>query len=249
MATITLTITDNQNGTGATATVAGGQGTATNQIYVQPYSAGVTGASFALAGTLTGPGSVQLPLAPGSYYWAYCQSTGHAPAEVDYSNFVPFPVSQNADSVWWRCLEAAQAVVQGLLLTGQPPSKGIPANQVYLQKTFDDSALQFPCVLLMPPQSGEKFSYATNVMDDVSYPVWIGILDRQPAKWQKDLQQELNWRQQLQRAFRNQRLATVPEIWKTDITFNPAIDPKHPLMTYLVNSFVLWFVSREIRGT
>jgi hypothetical protein len=241
---VTLKVTDNQNGTGATATISGSAG-GTNTVYVQPYSAGQVGGAFYQAGTRTGDGTVLLAIAPGSYYWAYVLTSGNAAP----SNFVSFPVTLNADSVWWRCCLATQAVIQGLKLTGVPPLKGIPSNQVYLQKSFDHAGLVFPCILVMPPMQGEKMAWATNVMEDLSYPVFVGVLDRSPSAYEKDLQQQLNWRQQLQRAFRGQRLANVPEIWKTEINFNPPVDPKHPMYVLLVNSFLCWFVSREIRGT
>lgn len=108
-----------------------------------------------------------------------------------------------------------------------------------------------PSVLVSPhgPEHMNRLQ-GTNRRDDVEYPVLVSIVDRDnqdPAAGRLD--QYLNWREQIARAFRHQTLAAVPEIIGCWVEPSTIVQPESWMRGFFHSSLLLWFVSREPRGT
>src|SRR6185312_7337598 len=109
---LALSISDNQDGTGGVSSITG-TGGATVSLYYVPATGQLSVPSFVLAGTRTGDGT--LTVNPGAgYYWWFAQ-TGST-----LSNFVYQNLSDDSQSVHYRCLLAVQARIQGLNLQPAP---------------------------------------------------------------------------------------------------------------------------------
>ena len=65
----------------------------------------------------------------------------------------------------------------------------------------------------------------TNIRDDVHYPVMVTILAADNQDLTTNQEQYLKWREQINRAFRNQGLSAVPEIYNVQVSPGPITSP------------------------
>jgi len=236
-----LEITDNQDGTGVTATVTGsGGGTVT--FYYQP----IDRTSYSTGGSRTGNGTISVSLDVGYFF-------GYAKEGSDVSNVVYFAATDVGDSVHDRCLRAVQSKIQSLLLPGVANDsirvRKIPELRDFVGK---NPLYSWPA-LLISPFGQETNVVATNVRDDVGYPVVISlIVDAEAQKnqdFEKRIEPYLKARETIARAFRYQRLAGVPEIWNTNIKPGAIYSPEVITSGIWAGYMNFEFVSREVRGS
>ncbi len=227
-----LSVADSQDGSHAVATVAGSTAGSTNQISVQ-----LDGQStWTAAGSRVGDGTVSLTLAKG-YYWAKCDSTLNSQSSA--SNIVRLTITDANDSVHGR---SANAIVAGIQALNLPNCKG-----VYRQMLPDENVIQVPCVIVYF-NDGEQILGGTNARDDIGYPVVVAIVDRKLDNLGVMPDWVISWRQRIMRKFRNQPLATVPEIYTVTPVPAKVIDENLPKYLWFVSAFSLVCVSREGRG-
>lgn len=232
-------MTDNQDGT-ATASITGSSVGSSNVVRVQ--SAGQLGTSvWTVGGSRSGDGSIVVDVDPG-FYWAQIVSSLNGQAAV--SPVVYFRVTDGTPAVWQRCLSAVQARIQALLLDG------LDSANVVIAKLPSDQWSTLPAIMISPvDRETLEPTAGTNVRDDVGYPVQITILAADNQEPLADLDRHLGWREQIQRAFRYQRLDAVGEIITTICEPRTVIDPTAWLEQNLyLSAFVLRFVAREPRG-
>ena len=242
MAAPTLTVTDNADGTGAVATLAGGTVGATNIVYYQPVNGQLGSATWSVGGFRTGNGTVSLSLATG-FYWFHCLAV-EAPSTL-VSNFVYLAVTNGTDPIHERILDAVQARIQGLALSG------VPSGQVYVRKVPWTKETTFPCVQVAPigveriqPNQG------TNVRDDIGYPVLVVLADTDDQKQQTNRARNLLWRHRVIKAFRSQRLTGVSEVHNCTVEPQAILPPSEWRNdSRWIGALVLRFVTREARGT
>jgi len=153
-------------------------------------------------------------------------------------------------SVSYRCLLAAQAVIQSLGLAN------VDAANVVVRKLPLDRGLgaglpiQFPAVLLTPERETMDPTAGVAGLDDVVYGVRVTVVDvdNQESTLLANLDKYSLWREQIARAFRNQRLSGVPEV------INAHVDPADPILpdawqdNLYAAGLLLRFVSREPRS-
>ncbi len=153
-------------------------------------------------------------------------------------------------SVSYRCLLAAQAVIQSLSLPG------VASDSVVIRKAPLDRGLgagqftQFPVVLLTPERETMNPTAGVVGLDDVVYSVLVTVIDidNQEPTLAANLDTQSLRREMIARAFRNQRLAGAPEI------INASVEPAEPLIVaawqdnLYAAALVLRFVSREPRA-
>jgi len=240
-----LAIADHADGSGATATISGADPAGVTTIYVRNFDGALGQGDWTIAGSIAGNGDVELTL-PLGHYFAYATSsvgTTELPSPVAY-----FAVSDGIESIHSRCLAAVQARVRLLAL------EGLPGEQVVIEKVPSARNLAtevgLPAVIVSPRRSAMPAEEGTNRSDDVHYDVMVTIFDRdnQESTLEDNLDRHLFWREQVARAFRNQRLPGVGEIINTHIKPAEGLIPKawqHQLMTSAV---LLRFTSREPRG-
>lgn len=244
---VVLAIVDNLDGTGATATVQGTAALDVNEIWVQPLTGELGAGGWTLSATEQGDGPVPLPLAVG-YYWAYCLSD--ATGVQTLSNLVYFRVSVASDPVLYRCLLATHARIAALTLAGfaienllirkAPGDRDIGSGETY----------SFPAIQISPGSSESMDASAgTNRRDDVIYPVLVTILAADNQNQEQNFSRYLGWRERIARAFRNQPLVGVEEVYQCEISPQDIVEPQAFWRQNLYSSSLLLnFKSREPRG-
>jgi hypothetical protein len=241
---ITLTITDAADGTGGTATIAGSDAGSANTLHFAAFTGAVGTPAWVPAGARTGDGTI--PVAPGNgyYLWYAGGLAGGSPAlsNVAYQN-----LSDASQSVHYRCLLATQAVFQALALV--PPEQVLVFQRpVFFDPGSRPDAYTLPIVLISPT-GREGLAGSLTGRDDVVYPVAVSITDRKLGAYEADLARDLLWRQKISRAFRNQRLAGVPEVITAGVVPDWILDPGVLAQARLWKSgFLINFTSREPRG-
>jgi len=240
-----LAINDHGDGSGATATVSGAESDSTTTILLRTFNGEPGDGSWTQAGAIDGNGTVELML-PAGHYFAYAISAVesiHVLSRVAY-----FVVSDGLESIHTRCLTAVQARIRLLSLDG------VANERVVIEKVPTGRNLSagsgLPAIVLSPERAAMPASAGTNGADDVHYDVLVAILDRdnQEPTLAANLDRHLLWRQQIARAFRNQRLPGVPEV------INSEVEPAEGLLDeawkreLMASALRLRFTSRETRG-
>jgi hypothetical protein len=242
-----LSIADHADNTGATATLDGAALGSENVIYVQSFQGDLGTGAWQSAGSLNNNGTLTLALATG-HYFAYAASSGGGNTAI--SNIVYCVVTDGLEALHARCLTAVQARIRSLALAG------LSADNIVIQKLPLDRPLVgsggigLPAIVLSPRREAMPITAGTNGLDDVQHDVLVAMFDRdnQEPTLQLNLDRQLLWRQQVARAFRNQRLTGVPEV------INAAVEPAEGLLQeawkqeLLVSALLLRFTSRETRG-
>lgn len=240
-----LEVFDHADNTGATATVSEAASGTINWVYVQRFDGNLGGGNWSSAGSVSENGDLDMPLAAG-HYFAYAHSSRGGAEAV--SNIVYFVVTDGLESIHTRCLAAVQAKIRLLALDGLTSSRVVVEKLPVARNLATGVGL--PAVVLSPHRAAMPLTAGTNTLDDVHYDVLVTIVERdnQEPSLHANLDRHLLWRQQIARAFRNQRLGGVPEV------IDAAVEPaegladeswKRELMT---SALLLRFTSREVRG-
>lgn len=235
-----LSIADNADET-ATATVSGSSSGATNIVQTQHVASELGGGTWTTQGGRIGDGDVIISVTPG-YYWARVVSTLNGMSAS--SNPVYFRVTDGSGAVLKQCLDAVQARIQGLMLDG------LDAANIVVGKAPSDLNLTLPAIQITPTgREAIDAAEGTNRRDDVGYPVLVTIFAADNQDQTANLNQYLTWRQQIARAFRNQRLPGVSEIVTATVEPDPVVDSAAWFERNLfVSSLLIRFLSREPRG-
>lgn len=244
--TLTLSISDNQNGTGGVATIAGSQSAAMNVVWVQAVSGELGTGNWSPLASRTGDGAIGIDSAIG-YYWAYCASTLSGSTTI--SNLCYFQLTQASDPVLYRCLLATQARIQSLAL------EGLSADNIFVQTVANDrncapSDSQLPCIQLSPVGREEMHAAdATNLRDTVAYSILVAILAADNLDQTSGFSQKLTWRQAIARAFRNQPLPGVDEVFQCEVSPEEVVSAEAFFRrNLLLSALTLRFMTREPRG-
>lgn len=224
--------TDNADGSGAMATVVGSAGHL-NAIYVGAVKGEVGNISFVHVGDITGDGSLSF-VRPKGLYFGYASDGGEA------SNFYYFTVTDGLDAVATRCRGSIASTIRLLPIP--------PAANVYEQAYPDAGNVTFPCTLVSVDGVQESDEQGLSTRDDVGRPVKIQIADRANKHDHSKLPLWESWRQAIERCFRNQQLAGVPESKICRIEPYQIIDPALPQFEWMVSGLVVRCVTREPRG-
>ena len=233
---ITLTVTDQANGGFATASVSGADSGTTSTVYVQNINA----SGWVSAGSITGNGSFTLSLSVG-YYWAYC--VGTVGGVVGVSNQVYFATTDSSQAVMVRMQAAIAAQLASLTMAGNPNAT------IYSLFQPNYTVMKLPCIFITFEDETEEIKGGTTSRDDIGYPFRIQIVDRCAADYIVNLPQYLLWRQQVCRAFRNQRFTTVPENILNIVQPKKIIQFSQAQLQLALITVRLVCVSREIRGS
>ncbi len=243
-----LAATDNGNGTGAVATISGSTAGTANTVYAQFVNGELGTSTWTSYGSRIGDGTVSLSLAVG-YWWLKVESTSAFGSAT--SNLVYLAVTSGTLALWERILTAAQARIQTLSLSG------VPSGNVLVRKVLTDrdvgagKTYQFPVIQLAPgPRESMNPTLGTTERDDVSYPVLVAMIDPDPQhNHTTNRARNLLWREKIAKAFRNQKLAGLTEIYTCAVEPSSIIHPANWLESALYTSFlVIRFTSRETRG-
>jgi len=240
-----LAVADHADHTGATATIDGAALASDNVVFVRDFSGEFGTDAWNAAGSVLGNGTVVLNLAVGHYFAYVLSSLGGSTA---ISNVVYFAVTDGLESIHTRCLTAVQARIRSLALAGLANS-AVVIEKLPVTRNLAGS-IGLPAVLLSPRRAAMPPAAGTNSLDDVHYDVLVTILDRdnQEPTMQANLDRHLLWRQQIARAFRNQRLGGVSEVINAEVEPAEGIVDEAWKRELMASAVLLRFTSRESRG-
>lgn len=238
---VAVTIADNADGTGGSAAITGSAAGAANTLFRAEFRGAVGPLAWAQAGTRTGDGAVAVGGPCRAYYLWYVRSVDGLTTSV--SPVVCQPLTDATyEAVRTRVVSA---VADRLKLLGLAQ---IPAANVLVRNSADDPAQCWPAAVVLRDATPDQYAGGTNVRDDLGYPVQVLLQDRSDvgtnapaAKW--DL-----WRETCERAFRNQRLTGVAEVYTCTIEPAVAVDPLPRIYQAVVSAFTIRAMAREVRG-
>lgn len=245
LATPTLAVADNADGTGVVATITVGDAGATNTLYRTNVSGELEAATWTSSGSRVGNGTIAVALSTKGFYFWYVSST--LAGETTVSNLVYRPITDGANAVITRCVAAVVSRLQLLTLSGIASTKIVAVANIFNPAECPD----FPCVLVAREPVPHRYTPATNLRDDVGYPIQVLFCDSDQLSAQSNVARWDLWRQQSERAFRNQRLPGVTESYlASEIEPLKILDPafRPPIYDKVVSGFTVRVMCREVRG-
>lgn len=239
----TFTYTDQADGTGVTLTVAGGGALDSHVAYTQAFSGGLgSSGTWTNSGNRTGNGTIDLSLTNG-HYFGYVLTGGSTLSSINY-----FVSTSGTESVHYRCLEAVRARIL-LCDLADLADASVVIRQLPSDRGFDDGTYDLPGIVISQiGVENQSPAEGTNVRDDVQYPVTITILAGSNQDLVTNQEKYLKWREQINRALRNQRLTGVDEVYRITVTPGPITSPNAAWNNYYHSQLIVRCVSREVRG-
>lgn len=239
----TLSVADDGDDTGATATIADSSAGSANVVYTRAVSGGIGSTSWTNSGNRTGDGTVSLSLAAG-YYWAYVESTLNS--QVVTSNVVYFVVTTGDDPVFEQCLDGVLARLQGMTFAGLNTANFTRRKLPWNRKLTSGEAK--PGAFITPAPERQDSRAGTNQRDDIGYGVAIVVVRVSNEDLTSNEGATLLWRQQINMAFRNQRLDGVTENYRCDVEPGSVFNSSLFGNGYDVFSMTIRCWCRETRG-
>jgi hypothetical protein len=246
---VTLSLTDDADGTGGVAAITSPAGAA-NVVYTSLFDAAGEVGPWVNSGNRTGTGNVTLNLAPGQYM-VYVQSNDAGTYTLSTVQWFTF--TSGVDSVHMRCIDAIVARLQSLALDGID-SASIVGQDLPFAWDFDNRngkipTYDLPGIIVSPfgieainPQEG------TNYRDNIGYPCSVSIIAAQDIPTLSLNRTRSLWRSRAIKAFRNQRIPGVTEVWNANVEPQAIVAPDAWFQSLWNSSFVVRCLSREPRG-
>lgn len=230
---VTLSIADNTDGTGATATISGSSGGSVT-VWIGRVTGELGTVVFSSAGSRTGNGTLAIATTTKARYF------GYAVDGTDRSNLVYFAVTETADAVATRLMEAIRDTLSLLAIP--------PVANIYEQMFADESNIKYPCTILSVEGLSESITTKLNSHDDYGRPVKVMFADRADRWDHTKLAQYESWRQAGIRCFVSQQLAGVPEVVSCVVEPYVIVDPNARQYQHMVAGFAVRATTREPRG-
>ncbi len=164
------------------------------------------------------------------------------------SNLVYQSLTDGSQAVLYRVLAAVKARLAGLALEGIEPHN-VQVCHLPWERTLAATPQALPAVHVAPAEHGTPLDQGTNQKDDVAYAVNVALLDADPRRHPNARLPRLSrWRERIARAFRNQRLPGVPEVYHCTVDPDIVLDRTTWLQQgLLVSVLCLRFLTRETR--
>lgn len=254
----TLSFADAHDGSGGTLTITGSTAGATNTLYTQRIDSTWYGdAGWHEEGNRTGSGTITVTCEPGVYMGYVLSVSG---LESNVSTPLLFRSSDSNESVYFQCLQAAQTRIR-LLELEDIAYHNVTAWKLPLLRAVGTAIKKqagYPVVILSTMDSETLNAAAgTNARDEIMYPVGVSIVSELKDDYARKPEYDhlttghnrhLKWRERIRRAFINQRLPGVEEV------FNCTVQLRVPQIAGLISdglegsAMVLQFFARETRG-
>lgn len=187
-----ISIVDNTDGTGALATISGSTAGVTNTVNVYQFSQNLGRLGSPTSYSRVGDGTLALPVADGAW-WA--EIVSELAGEYAIGSPFFFWASNFAETLWWRLILRAQAVIQGLNIPE------FAANEVLISK--------LPVNLLSPNGRGiflhptpETIEFKWNTSDVYGFGILVAIAEKSNGEDLAGLNKDLRWRKTVQDAFK-----------------------------------------------
>lgn len=243
----TITVVNNDDGT-ATVTISGSTAGTTNTAWFAQID-GDFGSSLTWSngGSRTSDGTIVVTPGVNGVFWFYVHSTAGTDTEV--SNPVYQAVSSGVESVWNQILDAIQARIRSMSLSGIASSR----VRVLTQMDPDEVRAIFDSTggIIVAPAGAETVREGDNQTDDLDYPVVCALVvaaNRDADN--RDLRE--TWmlhREKVRRSLLNQPLSTPnANIFGASLRTAPPVDQAAWRQMGLVSPVSLAFWSNESRG-
>jgi hypothetical protein len=241
-----LTVTDNANSTG-TASISGAAAGDVASIYYSQWSGEIKAYNFTLAGNITGNGSLSLSIGTGHFLF---QSLNTNAGNVTLARAYHQNITDGLDPVHVRILDAVINRINNIGFSWLPTSKVLKRWVPNLLENVDGA----PPVVYVCPVGAEQYNDTLINRDDPGFPTIIALVEAATLTGNQTtglatLNRDLDFRIRVSRAFRNQRLSGVPEV------YNCRLDPSNiadmnALLTKqrIVSALILRHYTREERG-
>ena len=248
---LTLTITDNGNDTGGLAVLAGGDSAAVNTLYAARFDGNETACgSWTSCGTLTGNGLLAFTLDAGHYFFYFISGATEKTVAL-ISPVVYAAITDGSEAVHYQAMLAVQTRLRLLDLEGIA-SNSIVVKKIPLPRIVDPKYLgvPMPAIVVSPVKEGMDPKAGVNAFDDVTLPVLVSIVenDNQESTLELHLDRHSKWREQIARAFHNQRLPGVNEIYQCAVEPGNPIDGPSWSNNLYASGHLLKFTARVPRG-
>ena len=235
-----LTIADSADGGNGTATVTGATTGTTNTLYRQSVDGELGGSTWTSTGSRTSSGTIPIALSAKGYFWWYVLS--ELAGESVVSNLVYQPLTDGDEAVLTRCIDAIAARLTLLNVTGI-------GTKIYSRTLPDDPVISYPCTLVCREPTPHQYRGGSNTRDDIGYPIQVLNMTSDSLRQNSPVERYDLWRQQQERAFREQRLPGVDECQWCEIEPLKILDDQAPAMfSKVVSGFTIRAVTREVRG-
>lgn len=149
--------------------------------------------------------------------------------------------------VYSRCLTAVWRRIRNLGLAGIA-AESIVLRKVAWTREFTQGNLDLPGIIVSPEGSeAMPLGSGTNLRDDIGYAVLVTILTADNEQVAGSMTSPLQWREEIARAFGQQRLSDVAEVIRCTVEPRAVVGLEAYQRGLLQSSLVLRFVSRERR--
>jgi hypothetical protein len=234
-----IAVSDNANNTGAVVTISGSTVGSTNTVYRAAYNGDMGTLTWTSSGSRSGDGTVAVSCTHGYFWWYVLSSTAGGTA---ISNLVNQNVTDGQLAILTQIVAAVVARMKLVSLAGI-------GDKVYELKSQKHIVPAHSCCLVFrDPVVPITQDDATNIREDIGYPVQIAMIAPDPLTDNSPIQIYDLWRQQAERAFRNQRLPGVAGVIWTRVEPAMVLDPVPAFYARVITAFTVRVTSREPHG-
>ena len=148
-------------------------------------------------------------------------------------------------AVAWDILQAVQTKIVSLDLSRLPP------ENVVIRKLVLERFIPKPGIALAMIGDRMPTNEGTCNSDDVTYSMLLVIydIDNQEPTFQAHIAEYLSWKEQIAKAFRNQRLPGAATVYRGSVEPAETVIPEAWKNQLFATALVLKFISRELRTT
>lgn len=158
-----------------------------------------------------------------------------------------------ANSVYWEVLKDVKRRLQSDLrfaVEDNDSTLPIKDENITIRKSLDvDKGIDTPALIITPGDMRVDVTAGTNVRDDYAFPVLVQIVDKDANDQYDNLSTYLKWREQIFRAFHQQRLDGCDDVYIGLAREVSWVDPQlWSVHQWFVGGVLLVFIARITRG-
>ena len=132
------------------------------------------------------------------------------------SSLHPVITITHSTSIHYQCALAVKAVIEALELEAAPEVKVRKFGDFRLES--GDTPQQ---LIIVSTALATSHVPATNISDDITYPVTVTLFSQSDANLTQNHQRMLMWRERIRKAFHQNRLSGVSSVWMCNIPPSP----------------------------
>ena len=245
--TPSVAFADDGDGTGATATITGSDADAINTVWTQAFNGSLGTATWTSSGSRIGNGEVSLTLTTGHYLGYVTSASGEGTSASTVTYFV---VTSSTEAILSQILDAVRSRIQSISLSGIV-NASVVVKKLELRRIYRrPDGVALPCVLITPYRPTFSAADGVTSFDDVKYGVQVTMIsaDNQEPTIEADMDRQILWYEKIAKAFRNQLLSGVSEVFTATVEPSDVVIPPAWRANLLASAMTLRITARETRG-